>query len=99
MLKNKLLHLEAVVSNCEKEKEKATERVKIQYSVQQEALDSLSKTTSAVAGGVDLEKLLCNHSFDSFLKREQDYTGLLTKYANMQFPQVFPHSYCLYPVC
>ena len=52
-----------------------------------------------LAVGVDLEKPLCNHFFDSFLKCEQNYTWLLTKYANMQFPQVFPHSYFLYPVC
>ena len=49
-------------------------------------MDLLSKTTSAVTGGVDLEKLLCNHSFNSFLKREQDYIGLLTKYANPDNP-------------
>ena len=51
-------------------------------------MESLLKTTTNVTECFSQSKLLCQSSFDHFLKYEEDYTSLLTKYANSQFEEV-----------
>ena len=80
--------MEELVNAAEATEEKEVERLQHQNVILSEAMESLWKTSTKIVDSFDQKKLLYQSSFEKFLKSEEDYTALLTKYANTQFQEV-----------
>ena len=68
--------------------EKLVEKLSLQSSIVHQVAVQLVDTTASIVERLGGSRLLCQTDLQQFLQHEEDYTALLTKYANTQFQEV-----------